>query len=285
MRSVLVAAGSWATRVAAVVVLATSGLFLPAAPAFAHGQLALSKPLAGTVVNDPMQRLELYFTEQPPPNAHFAVTGPSGRIDNGWGPGQSVRLDKPVQEYFLVDGKWEPRVYNTGFSAMITVAHWPAKGPYVVDYLSVASDGEAVRGSLKFTYNGATSKAPAGWTPPTNGPAQSLLDQVNRAHAAHTGPGAPGARSAAAAPTAGTTWTAEPDDTSTASGRDSGSAVAWLIPVALIAITAVVIIHAARRPASAEPIRRRGSATSASGRSRRRDRGGMPAKKQRPARR
>lgn len=281
MRSVLVAAGPWATRVAAVVVLATMGLILPVTPAHAHGQLAMSKPLADTVVNDPLQRLELYFTEAPASNAHFAVTGPSGRVDNGWRSGQPVRLDKPVQEYFLVDGKWEPRVYNTGFPAMVTVAHWPVTGQYVVTYLSVASDGEAVRGSLKFTYNGPVSAAPAGWTPPTNGPSQTLLDQIERAHNAPRAPGAPPGFPATS-PTAGSTGTADPGNTQTAPASDSGSAVTWLVPAVLVAITAAVIVHAARKPPLPRPARRGRPTSAGSGASRRRGTRTAPGRQRRP---
>ncbi|MEV4460553.1 copper resistance protein CopC, partial [Microbispora sp. NPDC049633] len=148
-----------------------------AAPASAHGQLAMSTPVKDSTVREPMKSLALYFTEAPAPNAYFAVTAPSGaRVDRPWAHGRPERLDKPVQEYNLVNGTWEPVVYNTGFPAEIPIAYWPERGEYVVRYLSIASDGEPVRGELRFTYKGRTSGAPKGWQAPDNEPDPGLLD-------------------------------------------------------------------------------------------------------------
>jgi methionine-rich copper-binding protein CopC len=253
MHSVLVAVRQWSTRTAVIVVVATVGLTLPAAPASAHGQLAMSKPLANTIVNDPLERIELYFTEQPAANAYFTVTAPGGgRVDNSWSSGQPIRLDKPVQEYFLVDGNWQPRVYNVGFSALVRVAHWPAKGDYVVNYLSVASDGEAVKGSVKFHYNGPTTSAPAGWTPPANTPDPTLLAQTSH--------GSPGV-SATAEPQP--TGIGAPDNTPAAAPPPQDSAGVWALPAALVIATALVIGHAARKPPLPKPVRRNPSKTNA----------------------
>ncbi|MEV4282558.1 copper resistance CopC family protein [Actinoplanes xinjiangensis] len=188
MRLMAVTAPPWWARIAVIVVLAAIGLTFPATPAHAHGQLALSKPLANTIVNDPLQNVELYFTERPAPHAYFAITAPGGgRVDNGWSGGQPIRLDKPVQEFFLLEGRWEPRLYHTGFPAVVPVAHWPVQGDYVASYLSVASDGETVKGSVTFHYNGPTTPAPAGWVPPANEPDPALLAQTS--HGGTPGPG------------------------------------------------------------------------------------------------
>src|SRR3954470_8403643 len=111
-----------ALRVTVLTLVAGLATLLPAAPAAAHGQLAMSDPVADSTLQAPKQDLALYFTEQPASFAWFTVTAPSGkRVDAGWRTGEPKRLDKPVQEYFLVDGKFEPKVYNTGFPALLTV--------------------------------------------------------------------------------------------------------------------------------------------------------------------
>lgn len=147
--------------------LATAvGILVGAAPAAAHGSLAMSTPKADATVTEPLTRVQLYFTEQVVPNAHFAVTAPGGiRIDNGWTQGEPRPLDQPVREYFLVDGTFQPREYTTGYPAVVNLAHLPATGRYTVSYLSVASDGEPVRGTLSFRYTGPVTPAPAGWRP------------------------------------------------------------------------------------------------------------------------
>ncbi|WP_143737560.1 hypothetical protein [Microbispora sp. GKU 823] len=66
-------------------------------------------------------------------------------------------------------------MYNTGYPAEIPVAYWPKQGEYVVRYLSIASDGEPVRGELRFTYKGRTSGPPKGWQAPDNEPDAILL--------------------------------------------------------------------------------------------------------------
>jgi methionine-rich copper-binding protein CopC len=237
------------TRMAVIVILAAVGLTFPAAPAHAHGQLAVSKPLANTIVNDPLERIELYFTEQPAANAYFTVTAPGGgRVDNGWSGGQPIRLDKPVQEYFRVDGKWEPRLYHTGFPAMVPVAHWPTKGDYVASYLSVASDGEEVQGTVKFHYNGPTTPAPAGWTPPTNGPDPALLTQASHGDT-------PGATATATGPPP--SGADDPGTTAEAAPQQQDSAAVWLLPAGLVLAAALIIGHAARKPPLPAPARRR----------------------------
>ena len=89
--------------------------------------------------------------------------------------GEPKPLDKPVREYFLVNGQFEPREYTTGFPAVVAVAHLPAKGQYSVSYLSVASDGDTVRGTLTFRYNGRVTAAPQGWSPPSTQPDPALV--------------------------------------------------------------------------------------------------------------
>ncbi|MEV4822206.1 copper resistance protein CopC [Micromonospora sp. NPDC049274] len=229
--------------VAVLAALLVVSLALPAAPASAHGQLATSTPLTGTVVRRPLAQIGLYFTEKPATNAHFTVTGPNGsRVDSGWSHGEPKRLDKPVQEYFLVNGTFEPRVYHTGFPAMVSVAHWPAKGRYTATYLTVASDGEAVRGTVTFDYQGPSTAAPAGWTAPTNGPDPALLARAE------------GTPSASAVPLA----TLDPAVTPAAAPPASppaGGLPPWLVPAAVVLIVGTIVVVAARRRPTARPSR------------------------------
>ncbi|MFJ6166994.1 copper resistance protein CopC [Micromonospora orduensis] len=246
MRSRLVTVCKVLSRVAAAVAAtAVVSLALPAAPASAHGQLATSTPLTGTVVREPLTRLALYFTEKPAANAHFTITGPNGsRVDNGWSFGEPKRLDKPVTEYFMVNGVFEPRLYHTGFPAMVTVAHWPAKGRYTASYLSVASDGEAVRGDVTFDYQGPGTAAPAGWTAPTNGPEPTLLALAEGDHSGSTaGPASTATAATPAAPVAGST--APPAD---------GGLPPWLLPAGVVLVVgAIVVVAARRKPAPGRP--------------------------------
>ncbi|MEU7612914.1 copper resistance protein CopC [Micromonospora sp. NPDC049204] len=220
---------------AAVAATLVVSLLLPAAPASAHGQLATSTPLKGTVVREPLTQLALYFTEKPAANAHFAISGPDGsRVDNGWSNGEPKRLDKPVTEYFMVNGVFEPRLYHTGFPAMVTVAHWPAKGRYTASYLSVASDGEAVRGEVTFDYQGRSTPAPAGWTAPTAGPDPALLAQAEGEGSAR-----PAVTGSPAGPTGAPPAASEE--------RAGGGFPAWLVPALIVVTVAVLVLVAARR--------------------------------------
>lgn len=240
-------------------------LLLPVAPAAAHGQLATSTPLTGTVVRQPLAQLALYFTEKPAANAHFAVSGPNGsRVDNGWSFGEPKRLDKPVTEYFMVNGVFEPRLYHTGFPAMVTVAHWPAKGRYTATYLSVASDGEAVRGEVTFDYQGPSTAAPAGWTAPTAGPDPALAAQAESEGSTQTG-----ASGSPVAPTDAPTNVPAP----AAEEQSDGGFPAWLIPALIVVVvSAIVLVAARRRPAA-------GGATASRRPVRPAGRGGTPARK------
>ncbi|MGI5215997.1 copper resistance CopC family protein [Plantactinospora sp. CA-290183] len=223
------------SRLAAIAVCGTAVLAVPATPARAHGQLAVSDPPAGGTVSRARATLDLYYTEQPATNAHFTVTAPGGgRVDDGWSPGPSRRLDRPVTEYFLTDGTWEPRAYHTGYAALVKVAHWPATGRYTVDYLSVASDGEAVRGSLKFVYRGPVTPAPAGWSPPTNTADPALVAAAEGG--GHTGTRPTGAATGAPAGTPA----AAP-----AAPEDRGVAV-WLLPALLLGAVVVMVVLAVR---------------------------------------
>jgi methionine-rich copper-binding protein CopC len=232
-------------RFAVLTIVAALGLVLPAAPAWAHGQLAMSEPVQDSTVDKPRADVALYFTEQPASFAWFTVTAPSGlRVEGGWRGGEPKRLDKPVQEYFMVDGKFEPRSYNTGFPALVPVSHWPEQGLYVVAYQSVASDGEAVKGQLRFTYSGPVTPAPAGWTAPAGGPPEALTRALNKENA-------PVATQAA--PTAGPQQALPP-----ASPATPFVLTDWLIPGLLIAGVAVMVWLAARRaPVQPEKKRRK----------------------------
>jgi methionine-rich copper-binding protein CopC len=248
MQSVLVTTGRWAARAMALCLLVGAGLAIAAAPASAHGQLAMSTPVNGSTVSKPLDKLELYFTEQPASNAYFTITAPSGvRVDAGWTSGTPQRLDKPVQEYFMVDGKFEPRVYNIGFPALLTVSHWPEKGAYAATYLSIASDRESVKGSVKFSYDGAITPAPAGWVPPTNGPSDTLLQAIAGGEAA------PG-QSAPAGPTT-PAGIDDADNTPTKPAEDGIELGAWILPGLLVIAVAAVVVHAVRKKPAAKPAR------------------------------
>ncbi|MEV2237186.1 copper resistance CopC family protein [Micromonospora sp. NPDC049891] len=166
-------------RVAAgllALVLVASVVVLGSTPASAHGTLATSTPAEGATVDEAVTAVQLYFTERVREDAYFTVTAPGGgRVDNGWTHGEPRELDRPVREYFLVDGVFEPREYTIGFPAVVTLAHLPAAGQYSVSYLSVASDGDPVRGTVTFRYTGKPTAAPPNWQPPTGQPDPSLL--------------------------------------------------------------------------------------------------------------
>ncbi|AEB45966.1 copper resistance protein CopC [Micromonospora maris] len=203
-------------------------------PAAAHGSLAMSTPKADATVSEPLTTVQLYFTEQVVPNAYFAVTAPGGtRVDNGWSHGQPRQLDRPVREYFLVDGTFQPREYTTGFPAVVNLAHLPAKGRYTVSYLSVASDGEAVRGTMSFRYTGAVTPAPAGWRPPTDQPDPSLVAAADQhGHDSEPSP-------ASAAPPASAPPAAAPAPTSDG-GPGAGTWTAVTIAVAAVLLGLLV---------------------------------------------
>ncbi|WP_259406745.1 copper resistance CopC family protein [Microbispora sp. H10885] len=256
----------WLGRLLLPVVVGVLTLVALAVPASAHGQLAMSTPAKDSTVKTPLESLRLYFTEAPAPNAYFTVTAPNGaRVDQTWTHGQPERLDKPVQEYNLVNGVWEPSVYNTGFPAVIPVAYWPEQGEYVVHYLSIASDGEPVKGELRFTYKGRTSAPPKGWRAPTNEPDAILLasaepgsattaDATPQSGDGALGPVAPSQAStgSAAGPAAvPETGAATAPAARTAAGQDdSGTGLSvWLVPALLVVGAGALVLRAARRSA------------------------------------
>ncbi|MFY1693229.1 copper resistance protein CopC [Plantactinospora sp. WMMB782] len=212
-------------------------------PAYAHGQLAVSTPTDGATLSAPVESVSLAFTEQPPSFAYFTVTAPNGaRVDRRWSPGAQIRLEKPVREYQRIDGVWQPQLYHVGFTVQVPVAYWPEQGRYVVRYQSVASDGEEVKGELKFTYTGKDTPAPAGWQAPTDQPSPELVAAASAGH---------GQSTAAASTPAG----APPSESVGAPGTgqdDDGLATSvWLVPVLLLVGAAVLIVGVARRPARA----------------------------------
>ncbi|WP_062433886.1 copper resistance CopC family protein [Herbidospora daliensis] len=230
----------------AVLCLGTTTVLLEG-PAFAHGQLVESTPEKGGTLAEARQTLTMWFTEAPPRNAHFTVTAPGGeRVERQWLVGATKRLDEPVTELFLIDGKWEPRLYHEGYSVELPVAYWPKVGEYTVEYLSIASDGEEVKGKLEFTYAGKPTKAPGDWTEPTAGPDPGLLAAIEAAHSQKdqqpvTLPTTDTQTVTTAAPTVAPSPVAAPD-----TGDDSP--LVWLIPVVLGAGVIVLLARAMRRP-------------------------------------
>jgi methionine-rich copper-binding protein CopC len=155
--------------------LVAGAVALPS-PAPAHGGLAGSLPANGSMLGEPVDAVTLTFTEKPAPFAYFTVTAPTGdRVDGGWSNAEPARLATPVREYQVVDGKWTPQLYHTGFPVKVAVSHWPAAGPYVVRYHTVASDGDQVEGEVRFSYAGAVTAARPGWQPPVDQPGPELV--------------------------------------------------------------------------------------------------------------
>jgi methionine-rich copper-binding protein CopC len=214
-------------------------VFAAPAPASAHGTLGMSIPASGATVSTVLSDVELFFTEKVPDSAYFTITAPTGgRVDNGWEHSSPRPLDKPVTEYFMEGGRFEPRQYTTGFPARVRVAHLPAAGEYKIDYRSRASDGDDVHGTVTFTYTGPVTPAPAGWTPPTN-----QADPALSGTAAPVTPVAAG--SAAPLPAA-----AEP-------AEDGSGRLGW--PAGIAACLAVVtgfLLWRRRTPAGSAPPRR-----------------------------
>ncbi|GAA3209478.1 hypothetical protein GCM10010468_26900 [Actinocorallia longicatena] len=228
----MVALRRWLGRILTLAALSAPVLaVLPAPPAAAHGQLALSAPAKGGTVKEPLEKVRLYFTEAPAPNAYFAVLTPGGvRVDQAWMPGESRRLDEPVREFNLVDGAWVPTVYDTGFGIDVPVGYWPEKGTYTVRYATVASDNDKVNGEVTFSYAGRTSGPPAGW--------QALRNEPDTILGAPFGPKA----ATGAAPSAATAAASSGD------GSGSGWKI-WILPAVLVLGTGAMIVLAARRPA------------------------------------
>ncbi|GHJ08256.1 hypothetical protein TPA0907_26230 [Micromonospora humidisoli] len=223
-------------------VFAVAVVLLPTTAAQAHGTLAMSTPAANATVAEPLTTVELYFTEQVAANAYFTVTGPGGgRVDDGWRQGAPRPLDKPVREYLLVNGTFEPKEYSTGYPAVVTLAHLPAAGQYAVSYLSVASDGEPVRGTMTFRYTGRPTAAPAGWQPPVDQPDPALVAAAEQ-HA--TSGHAPG-QATSAVPTAPVTAAAPA--TPTAAAPDDGGGLGWLAWTGGAALVAAAVGFAAWR--------------------------------------
>ncbi len=165
-----------AAVIAAGLVAAVATIVMVAAPAGAHGQLVRSDPAAGATVSEPIEELHIYFTERPTSNAYFAVTAPSGaRVDRVWTHGPTEEIAEIHEWYHQSDGRWVVRAYSTAYSARIPIAYWPETGDYKVQYLSVATDGEPVRGEFTFTYSGAVQELPANFVPQLTEPDPNLL--------------------------------------------------------------------------------------------------------------
>ncbi|MFG1836936.1 copper resistance protein CopC [Micromonospora sp. NPDC049175] len=238
-------------------------LLASAQPAAAHGTLAASTPASGTTVREPFTEVRLSFTEKAAANAFFTVTAPGGtRVDNGWSQGEPKPLEKPVREYFLVNGQFEPREYTTGFPAVVSVAHLPAKGQYSVSYLSVASDGDTVRGTLTFRYDGRVTAAPKGWSPPSTQPDPALVaaaEQHNsgQASAVPTTADDPSSPPAAAAPSTGSTEE---------SGRGTVALAGWAVVVAAALAVAGYVVWRRRSASAGTSTGRRRTSAATSGR-------------------
>jgi len=205
------------------------------APAYAHGRLVESTPANGATVPAPVDAVSLAFTEKLPQFAFVSVTAPGGaRVDQPWSPAAPFRLSKPVREYQLVEGVWQPQEYPTGFPVQVPVAHWPEHGQYVVKYQSVASDGDQVKGELRFTYRGAITPAPPGWQAPTNQPSPELLAAAGQSRAADQQPQQLPQQQQQSAPAQVQAAAPEP--------ADERGPWPWLVPVLLVLAVAGLIV-------------------------------------------
>ncbi|WP_243709451.1 copper resistance protein CopC [Micromonospora sp. 15K316] len=233
-----------------------------APPAAAHGTLAAATPADGSAVGRPVTEVWLYFTERAAANAYFTITAPGGgRVDSGWTQGEPKPLEKPVREYFLVDGKFEPREYSTGFPAVIRIAHLPRPGQYSVSYLTVASDGDTVRGATTFRYTGAATAAPQGWQPPTDQPDPALIAATEQ----HGNPGAGAATSTSPAP-APAVASSPPAAAAPATGAADEGGLGWAAwtggAVAAVAVALIgLAVRSRRTPGSASGRARAPAAT------------------------
>jgi methionine-rich copper-binding protein CopC len=173
-------------------------------PAQAHGQFVTSTPASGSIVTTQLDTIYLYFTEKPTSDAFFSVTSPNKtRVDKLWSHGPTQPINPPVHEwYHNPDGTWVPKSYNTAYSAQIPIAYWPEAGVYKVDYLSVATDGEPVRGELTFTYSGPVTPMPVDFRPQSNQP-DPILNSIAATDAPTAPPTGPPIEDVVAAQNAG----------------------------------------------------------------------------------
>lgn len=218
-------------RLSVLLLAAVMTLALPQ-PALAHGQLAVSTPAEGGTLTEPVETVTLAFTEKPAPFAYFTVTAPSGvRVDGPWSHAEPFRLDEPAREYNLVNGVWEMKQFPTAFPVKVPVAHWPEQGVYTMRYQTVASDGDEVKGQVRFTYSGAMTPAPAGWQQPANQPSAELIAAAGHAQAPRVTASSPA-----------TTTIAAPANTSM-------EALYWLL--AALVIIGITVLIARRKPTTA----------------------------------
>ncbi|WP_406083822.1 copper resistance protein CopC [Micromonospora zamorensis] len=241
-------------------------LLASAQPAAAHGTLAMSTPASGATVSEPLTSVRLYFTEKAAANAFFTITAPGGvRVDNGWSYGEPKPLDKPVREYFLVNGQFEPREYTTGFPAVVPVSHLPAKGQYSVSYLSVASDGDTVRGTLTFRYNGRVTAAPQGWSPPSTQPDPALVAATEQHGSSGQGSAVPTTAVEPAAPPSAAA-AAPPTGSTEESGPGALAWVGWVLAVAAAGAVAGFVVWRRRSASTGKPTGRGRTSSATSGR-------------------
>ncbi len=136
-------------------------------PAYAHAQLAVSVPAHQSTVTEPLATVALSFTEAPSASASFTLTAPSGvPVQGGWSHGAPALLASPLKGQKLVDGVWQPLVWDTGYPAVLAVSHWPERGVYTVAYDFVSYDGHRTAGSIRFDYQGPITSAPPLPVPP-----------------------------------------------------------------------------------------------------------------------
>ncbi|MGW3786675.1 copper resistance CopC family protein [Micromonospora chokoriensis] len=252
--------------VLALLLASAVALLASAQPASAHGTLAMSTPASGATVSEPLTAVQLFFTEKAAPNAFFSVTAPGGiRVDNSWSYGEPKPLDKPVREYFLVNGQFEPREYTTGFPATVAVTHLPAKGQYSVSYLSVASDGDTVRGTLTFRYNGPVTAAPKGWSPPTTQPDPALVAATEQHGSSGQASAVPTASAQPVVPPSGAA-AAPPTGPAEESGSGALAWAGWAAAIAAAVAAAGFVVWRRRTASSGKPTGRGRTSPGTSGR-------------------
>jgi methionine-rich copper-binding protein CopC len=138
-------------------------------PAYAHAQLAVSVPAHQSTVTEPLATVALSFTEAPSASASFTLTTPSGvQVQGSWSHGPPALLASPLKGQKLVDGVWQPLIWDTGYPAVVAVSHWPELGVYTAAYDFASLDGHRIAGTIRFDYQGPiTTAAPPPPAPQT----------------------------------------------------------------------------------------------------------------------
>ena len=204
-------------RRAIALAAALVGLLLLPGVALGHAELKSSTPKANAKLNSPPATIALTFTDTLRNISHFEVIGSSGA----------------VLAHGTVDAA-QPTRMTADVSMLVN-------GKFTVEWTSVATDGDVLRGTFSFTVTGTT--------PP---PASVTLPPVSGSAGGGPSGGATSAASSSAAATTDDSANSEPAASSSAEpgGDTSGAASSGdaAIPiVAALAVIGVIAVGLARR--------------------------------------